>query len=390
LSSAARLAAARGGSLRPGCAEVLLGTTHSVFFYASPFRYPNTSCGLLFAVSLDTHHGNDGVAPPFDSGGLIKICVRHDPAEPPRESLSRHEMPIPEHRRYLALSMEILFHDPKDYIDGAEPRWPGPIGLTGGDQRRWTHEVRIRDPVFVRGSNLQAVFAARARVAAEPEIERLFQWREGESVDRIQFDTSAGSDFDALQRRCLDYIRGSYTRFLPMESPWNVEDLEIVGYADVFKETMLPTVAPPVFRLKADPQRALLPPYFLNAGFLCNATEAPQSELEDLRDGREITLFDHAFPALRDFELWVDQSFQIHYEPLDVARKNLGRIADAAIENAEKALLNGDLQQAERLSGVAISADSRRVEPLAIKAAIRRMQHNQAGERLMAELAAHV
>jgi hypothetical protein len=31
-----------------------------------------------------------------------------------------------------------------------------------------------------------------------------------------------------------------------MESPWNVEDLEIVGYANVFKETMLPTVVPPV------------------------------------------------------------------------------------------------------------------------------------------------
>jgi len=62
LISAASLAAARGGLLRPSCVEVLLGTADSVFFYVSPFRYPNTSCGLLFAASLETHHGNDGVA----------------------------------------------------------------------------------------------------------------------------------------------------------------------------------------------------------------------------------------------------------------------------------------------------------------------------------------
>ena len=104
--------------------------------------------------------------------------------------------------------MDILFHDPKDYVDGAEPHWPGPIGLTGGDQRRWTHEVRIRDQVFVRGSHLQAVFAATARVAADPEIERLFQWCAAESVDRIKFDTPDGNDFDALRRACLNYIRG--------------------------------------------------------------------------------------------------------------------------------------------------------------------------------------
>jgi hypothetical protein len=173
-----------------------------------------------------------------------------------------------------------------------------------------------------------------------------------------------------------------------MESPWNLEELEIVGYANVFKETMLPTVAPPVFRLKADLRRALLPPYSLNAGFLCNATEVSHSELESLSDAHEITLFPDSIPARRDFELWVDRAFQTRYEPLDVARKNLGKIAEAAIESAEKALRSGDIEQAERLSTIAISADGRRVEPLIIKAAIRRMQNNKAGERLMAELAA--
>jgi len=175
-----------------------------------------------------------------------------------------------------------------------------------------------------------------------------------------------------------------------MATPWNLDDLEIVGYADVLTETVLPSVVPPVFRLKADSQRAFLPPYSFNAGFLCNATEVFQSELEELRDSREITLFDNAFPARAGFELWVDQSFQWRYQPLDEAEQELRHIADEAIRKAEDALQKGDLQQAERLSGVAISADDRRVEPLAIEAAICRIQGNKTGEQLMAELAAPV
>jgi hypothetical protein len=175
-----------------------------------------------------------------------------------------------------------------------------------------------------------------------------------------------------------------------METPWNINDLEIVGYANVLKETMLPSVVPPVFRLRADSRRAFLPPYSFNAGFLCNATEVTQSELEGLRDSGEITLFDVAFPARADFELWVDQSFQWHYEPVDEAEDKLRGIANEEIKHAEEALQRNDLEQAERLSGIAISADDRRVEPLAIKAAIRRMRGNKAGERLMAKLAAPV
>lgn len=172
-----------------------------------------------------------------------------------------------------------------------------------------------------------------------------------------------------------------------MESPWNLDDLEIVGYANVLKETMLPSVVPPVFRLKTDVQRAFVPPYSFNAGFLCNATEVPQPELLELRDAGEITLFDEAFPAIANLELWIDQSFREHYEPRDEAQEKLRGIAGEAIKQAENALRRGDFQHAERLCGIAISADDRSVDALAIKAAIHRLDGNQQGEGLMAELA---
>ena len=203
LSSATRI----GRSAPPRCPEAILGTVGSVFFYVAPFRYPHTGCGLLFAHTLELQHENDGVATPFDSGGLVKKFDRTNPAVSPQEFLSHHELPIPDHRRYLRQSMDALFHKPEDYVEGLQPRWPGPIGLNGGDERRWTHEVRIPDRVPVRGSHLQAAFAPKARVAANPAVEDLFQWCATEGVDRISFDTPRGDDFEALRRECRDYIR---------------------------------------------------------------------------------------------------------------------------------------------------------------------------------------
>lgn len=108
----------------------------------------------------------------------------------------------------------------------------------------------------------------------------------------------------------------------------------------------------------------------------------PQSELFELRDSREITLFDEAFPNERGFELWLDQSFKKQYEPLYLAKHNLDTICLGAIAKAEEALRAGDVAGAERFSSVAVSANDRRPEPLAIKAAIRRLNKNPGGERL--------
>jgi len=177
-----------------------MGTADSVFFYVAPFRYPNTNCGLLFAASLESERRDDGVATHFDSGWLTKMRAQPQPAETVRDFLGRHELPVPEHRRYLAMSMDVLFEKPENYIEGTDPRWPGPIGLTEGDQRRWTHEVRIPGRVFVRGSHLQAVFAPRARAAEDGPIGRLFEWCVENSVDHIDFEAPREEDFEGLRR----------------------------------------------------------------------------------------------------------------------------------------------------------------------------------------------
>jgi hypothetical protein len=174
-----------------------------------------------------------------------------------------------------------------------------------------------------------------------------------------------------------------------MKPPVALDLLEIVGYANVLLDTMLPSVVAPVFRLKGNADETYVPPYSFNAGYLCNATKLTASELKALAQNEDITLFEGPpFPAQRDFELWLDHTRGRHYEPRTQAHATLLALAKDNIQNAGQALKEGRTADAERFSGVALCADDRLVEPLAIKAALRRLRNDATGEGLMTKLAA--
>lgn len=210
-SSTERLLSPRGldergiKALKPTAVEITLGTDGDVFLYAAPFSFPS-SCGFLFDPGLEKRHKDDGFAAPFDSGGLIKIYGRPDMAEPAVDFLRRHELPLSEHRQYLKGSIESLFKEPADYLDRVPPCHGGPIGLTGGDCRRWTHEVRIPDEVLIKTGSLQAVFVPE-RAALIPKFEPLLNWCESEGFDVEIYESDGSNVFDNLQRLCIDYVR---------------------------------------------------------------------------------------------------------------------------------------------------------------------------------------
>ena len=192
--------------LQADAVENTLGTAGFVFLYAAPFSFPSSGCGLLFAKSLEHQHSSDGFATPFDSGALVNHFVRPEMAETPRDFFLRHELPISEHRNYLERCVGSLFVALSDYQEGNRPLHPGPIGLTGGDRRQWTHEVRIPDEVVVRSQHLQAIFAPR-RLGLVPEIKNLLNWCSSEGYDVEIFDADRENDFAKLRDACIEYLR---------------------------------------------------------------------------------------------------------------------------------------------------------------------------------------
>jgi hypothetical protein len=207
LSSRVKLEAE--GKLTPdtGCDENILGTNDDVFFYVAPFRYPHTTCGLLFAHSLEEQHTASAKATPFDSGGLIRHITRPDPSEPVCDFLSRHDMPAVDHRQYLGHSLTTLFNQPEDYLEGRPPQHPSPIGLTGGDERAWTHEVRLTHRVPLLGNpHLKAIFLANA-IANDPDVEAVLTWSQQEGIDINFLPGNRDGDFSTLQQACLRYLK---------------------------------------------------------------------------------------------------------------------------------------------------------------------------------------
>ena len=171
-----------------------------------------------------------------------------------------------------------------------------------------------------------------------------------------------------------------------MAIPWRVEDLDIIGFADALDQNMLPSIVPPVFRVRSKPNLHLLPPYFFNAGCLYNAAEVDEQEIRELTNDEEITIFKEPFPAQVGFDLFIDQAFQPQYKLREVVNSELRAIALKYISEAQAALRRGSFDEADRLAGIAISADDRLVEPLVIMAAIQRAKQDKGGEQLMASL----
>lgn len=190
--------------------ETTLNTRSCVFVYAGPFRYPGTACGFLFRPGLAEARRDDGVATPFDSGGLLH---HHGPPgnEDPLAFLRRHDLPLPEYREYHMLVLDLLFDDPWHYVDGVAPARDGPMQFVvkpTTDARRWTFEIRLQDRLPVK-PHLQAIFVPNT-VLGMPSGTKMCSWCRAGGVDIIDYHAERAANkanFRELQRRSESYIR---------------------------------------------------------------------------------------------------------------------------------------------------------------------------------------
>jgi hypothetical protein len=175
--------------------------------------------------------------------------------------------------------------------------------------------------------------------------------------------------------------------------PIPLDQLEIIGYADVLPNRKGPAVVPPVFRDRNDASRCFLPPFRIAGKWLVDPQLVSAVEVQELAKAERISLPPGLqCPARPDWQLWVGLDGSVHYEPSTDAKRNLRNLYREHLEAATAALREGDIAAAELHAGIALAADDRALEPDALIAAchaLRGEEKHVAFLRRQAEAARH-
>jgi|APTNR8051073442_1049403.scaffolds.fasta_scaffold05037_3 hypothetical protein len=194
-----------------GRAEQILETTDDVFLYLGAFSYPGTECGFLFGPTVEAHHPDDNIATPFDSGALARMSFVKPPASYTNgvTFVREHELPVSDYRALLTTIIsdysrgaDHYLQRPDDFACACGTSRNHPFGLSGGDRRAATFEVRIPQRVPLRPPHLRAVFVRRG--FEPPELSDLFAL--GVSIERFDADDDADF-FHALRAACVTFVQ---------------------------------------------------------------------------------------------------------------------------------------------------------------------------------------
>ena len=170
-----------------------------------------------------------------------------------------------------------------------------------------------------------------------------------------------------------------------------LDKLMVIGYANVLNKSMLPSIVPAIFKLQASTvdDQYFVPPYYLHGSNLCSPTSITREELQELQQAQKITLIANHHDARNGFSLWIDLDQTDHYELNSKAQERLQEIAQAAVKRAQKALQMKHFENASAEAAIAISADPRMIEPLAIEATVLYFQKRFPELALIKDLAKH-
>jgi hypothetical protein len=193
-------------------AESILETADDVFLYIGAFSYPGTECGFLFVPSVELGRRDDAIATPFDSGALVsgKGITPPSPYTDGVAYVRDHELPVSDFRGLLARVIADYSADPSAYLNepgefvcscGVEREHP--FGLSGGDRRAGSFEVRLPQRVPLLPPHLRAVFVRKGYEL--PELSSLFA--SGVSIERYEADSTDPDFFHALRFACISFIQ---------------------------------------------------------------------------------------------------------------------------------------------------------------------------------------
>jgi hypothetical protein len=154
------------------------------------------------------------------------------------------------------------------------------------------------------------------------------------------------------------------------KQPVQLDELDIIGYAEALDDGKGPAVVPPVFRDPQHPDQCFVPPFRIAENWLIDPQCLSLAEVKDLAADERITLLPGpSLPAQPGHRLWVDLEGQVHYEPAPEATRSLRKICNEHLNAATAALRQGEIDRADEEAGIALAADDTKLEPNALVAA---------------------
>ncbi len=166
-----------------------------------------------------------------------------------------------------------------------------------------------------------------------------------------------------------------------------LENLELIGYADVLGRDLWPAVVPPVFR-ETKSGKVLAPPFRTHGDHVYGGVWDTYERWLELVARNEMTELKSPLQARPDHELWIDLAGKVRYEPRHKARKALQELSSQYLSMAQEKLKTDDLSEAENLAQRAINANDHQVDALALSAAVCRAQRREDNFTLLRRLAA--
>lgn len=168
---------------------------------------------------------------------------------------------------------------------------------------------------------------------------------------------------------------------------FRLSELEIIGYADCLSGEFVPQVVPPIFRQRGADDRLVMPPFLIEGEEVTEADAGFASDLKRAVLRGQATRLDTIIAARPGHSLWVDESFEPHYEPSEIVVKKLRAIAQSRARKAQEALAKGHAERAMRLAQTAISADDGCLNAILVKALVHRLEGDQASVEILTDIA---
>ncbi len=170
-------------------------------------------------------------------------------------------------------------------------------------------------------------------------------------------------------------------------SSFELIDLEIVGFADRLSESFVPLVVPPVFRLRDDPDRIVMPPFRIEGERVEEAMAGFKSDFERAIMRGQATRLERVIAARPGYRLWIDERLEPHYEPGEAVAEKLRRLARSKAREAQRALAEGRLAEATRLAQTSINADDGCLNAVLVKALVHQLEGDHDSVEVLTDIA---